>query len=321
MPRNLAALIAILALAVGTSGCAPRPARPKPAVQQAASKPEIWECPLEQTEGWEPHGHERLSAEARAVLDRKYGSWSLEKDQTIGTCRALWLNIFPPKDEPWRLVVLAPDNRIVASIPAGSKDWLTVVGEYDMDGNGTREALISFYSGGGHCCTTGCFVDTGSNPRQLGGYEATHGDCGEAGDRDADGRTDFVSRDFSLAYFEGSFGESPDLPFAYGYRDGRFVDLTREICGAELREIMAAGRKYLREDPSRYPRYQDVRNAVNMWYIAATVFGEEQQAVVEITRLLTPEGRARFMSNMKERRECAAQRRKLLWTGVRKDLL
>ncbi len=309
---------AVLAAFAG-SGCARRSAVELPH-RAAASNPE--KTSAGSTVGHHvPSGRDKVAAGDRDALDRRFESWGLVRQKPVGQCRALWIQIGDFEDREFRLVVLDRGSRIVLNLEANSSDWLHFEGQCDIDGDGAKEALFSVYSGGAHCCTTCCYVSTGRNARQLGGFEAEHGDCGEPGDRNHDGRTEFIAGDYCLAYFENSFAESPSLSFAYGYRKGRFVDLSTELLADEYRTQIEDSRRTLKTAPPDEVDYPYVRNRATLWYVHACFLGQERQALKEIKATLPPKAWSYFASMLDDRRELAQSRKDLLWTGPRKDLL
>lgn len=94
-----------------------------------------------------------------------------------------------------------PPYPATAPVPAGAVR--------DLTGDGVPELVVSSYSGGAHCCTTHWIVTLGDDgPRPVARVDAADGEA-EIVDLDRDGLPEVALADWSFAYWNASFAESP----------------------------------------------------------------------------------------------------------------
>ncbi len=90
----------------------------------------------------------------------------------------------------------------------------------DITGDGRPNLVIFEWTGGAHCCFYFQVFDIGESFRKLATIDAGHGGCFEDLDGDAD--LEFVTADWSYAYFWTDFASSPAPTVVLRYRDGSY---------------------------------------------------------------------------------------------------
>lgn len=143
--------------------------------------------------------------------------------------------------------------------PADEKQKeLLAVGK-DITGNGIPDLVISEYTGGAHCCFLAHVFELGQHFRKLGTLDARDGDLSHFEDLDGDGNLEFVTNDFTFAYWHASFADSPAPRVVLKYRDGGYhvaPDLMRRPpppkgeLERRSRDVLGAGQWNARRIPS-----------------------------------------------------------------------
>jgi hypothetical protein len=101
----------------------------------------------------------------------------------------------------------------------------------DLDGDREPELIVSFYSGGAHCCSTSAIY--GYNAKANTYNPVTHywgnGSAPtDLKDLNRDGKLEFVSHDDAFAYAFGSYAGSGAPLQIWNYRKGTMVNVTRQ---------------------------------------------------------------------------------------------
>jgi len=78
-----------------------------------------------------------------------------------------------------------------------------------ITGSGKPELVYSSWSGGAHCCFTFTVLQFGDKPRAVAKLKAMHSGGAHFADLNHDGTYEFVSNDWTFAYWHASFAESP----------------------------------------------------------------------------------------------------------------
>lgn len=324
---SAAVLLPVVLVLLLPGGCSRAPSRPSkaPTLKPALTQPAVrgpdseteettqpWHEPVDREGGIEDEdnlrraGRKLLGHKLCEQIDKLHREWLLWRYKVVEQCRIVVIRT-ENEEEPFCMLVASPDDRVVQMFEAPSANFLSLTGLYDVDGDGTKDAAIRVYSGGAHCCHECYYVALGKNPRPLGGFDASNADCGTPVDLDHDGRIEFSASDDSFADFETSFADSPWIPMVYGYRNGRFMDLTAQLGKGRLRRLIAESRTEVAAgafEPS-----------VTAWYVAATLLGESDKALADIRRLLPAKRWARLQAAMPERQERIRARERKLWTG------
>jgi hypothetical protein len=98
---------------------------------------------------------------------------------------------------------------------------LLAVGK-NITGNGLPNLVVSEYTGGAHCCFLAHVFELGKEFRKVGTLDARDGDLSHFEDLDGDGSLEFVTNDFTFAYWHASFADSPAPRVVLKYRDGAY---------------------------------------------------------------------------------------------------
>ena len=92
----------------------------------------------------------------------------------------------------------------------------------DVTGNGVPDLVVSEYTGGAHCCFLAHVFELGREFRKVATLDARDGDLSHFEDLDGDGSLEFVTNDFTFAYWRTSFADSPAPRVVLKYRDGAY---------------------------------------------------------------------------------------------------
>lgn len=131
---------------------------------------------------------------------------------------------------------------------AKQKDLLAV--GKDITGAGVPDLVVSEYTGGAHCCFLAHVFELGKEFRKVATLDARDGDLSHFEDVDKDGALEFVTNDFTFAYWRTSFADSPAPRVVLKFRGGAYhvaTELMRQAAPApeELerrsREVRDAG--------------------------------------------------------------------------------
>jgi hypothetical protein len=98
----------------------------------------------------------------------------------------------------------------------------------DVDGDGRPELVYTIHTGGNHCCTLLAILRPQAPAAEL--LFANLLDAGKARLTQLDDgpALEFLASDYRLAYMGVPFSETSPFPRVFAYRDGRYVDATRE---------------------------------------------------------------------------------------------
>jgi len=121
------------------------------------------------------------------------------------------------------------DNREVWSL--SEEAGITEVACKSLTGDGVPGLILTTYSFGAHCCTTIYVLSLRSEPKLLLQFLAGHDGGYDIRDLKGTGTLQLILGDDTFSYFGGlSFAGSPSLlPLVACYRNGSFVDCTREF--------------------------------------------------------------------------------------------
>jgi hypothetical protein len=150
----------------------------------------------------------------------------------------------------------------------------------DLDRDGQAEVMVSSYSGGAHCCTTGLlyFYDQGAWKRM----DVETGNSGyRLMDLDGDLRTEVVTRDERFTDAWTSHAASAAPPLVMQFDRGAMQDLTRERRAhvrADAKDLLGT----LRSRSSRFDR----RGLLAAYVADQYLLGRGSVGLREITRNL-----------------------------------
>ncbi len=98
---------------------------------------------------------------------------------------------------------------------------LLAVGK-DVTGAGVPDLVVSEYTGGAHCCFLAHVFELGKEFRNVATLDARDGDLSHFEDLDSDGALEFVTNDFTFAYWRASFADSPAPRVVLKFRAGAY---------------------------------------------------------------------------------------------------
>lgn len=117
----------------------------------------------------------------------------------------------------------------------------------DITGSGKPEVVISNWTGGAHCCLSYDVLELGNHVKKVG-----HIDAGDGAPckfiREKDGKIDFVVYDWTFAYWNTSFVESPAPEVILRYEPGGYqpaIKLMRKPAPSpsDFQELVAEGKR------------------------------------------------------------------------------
>lgn len=91
----------------------------------------------------------------------------------------------------------------------------------DINGDGIPDVIVSYYSGGAHCCSEYAVFSLGRELKLLGVLNGEHSNF-EFKDLDNDGKYEAIGRDWTFAYWGTSFAESPAPEVILRWKNGRY---------------------------------------------------------------------------------------------------
>jgi len=108
-------------------------------------------------------------------------------------------------------VVRLEDHRFLPATddPDLADPWSDMPAPIDLNADGILEWAVWGYSGGAHCCATLHIFSLGNPPRLLSSTDLRDSDPTAFCDLDADGLFEIEARDWSFAYWNASFADSP----------------------------------------------------------------------------------------------------------------
>lgn len=87
----------------------------------------------------------------------------------------------------------------------------------DVTGRGHPNMLVSFYTGGAHCCTLYYVFELSPKLKLVATLDAQDGDFSRF--RIIDGKYYFATEDWTFAYWQSSFADSPAPEIILGFKD------------------------------------------------------------------------------------------------------
>lgn len=94
-------------------------------------------------------------------------------------------------------------------------------GGKDINGDGVPDLIVEHYSGGAHCCYEYAIFSLGNTLELTSVLEGKHSPL-EFKDLDGDGKYEVIGRDWTFAYWNTSFAESPAPQIILRWNDGRY---------------------------------------------------------------------------------------------------
>lgn len=91
----------------------------------------------------------------------------------------------------------------------------------DINGDGIPDVIVSYFSGGAHCCSKYAVFSLGRELKLLGVLDGQHSDF-DFKDLDSDGKYEAVGRDWTFAYWGSSFAESPAPEVILRWKNGSY---------------------------------------------------------------------------------------------------
>jgi hypothetical protein len=152
----------------------------------------------------------------------------------------------PVPDPPASLTVLAEDGTAVHTWTAPDIwSFARVAFCEDILGDGTKQLAYTVFTGGAHCCYTLAVLRLGNPVAEL--LRADLLDSGGATPQQLNGKgpLELVAADYRLEYLgDVPFADTSTFPRIWTFRDGRYVEATREF-PAYLRADQKASLKVL----------------------------------------------------------------------------
>jgi hypothetical protein len=117
----------------------------------------------------------------------------------------------------------------------------------DITGAGKPNLVISDWTGGAHCCFTYYVFELNDDAKEIGRINADNGDGCRFQD-EPDGKVDFVINDWTFAYWNASFAESPAPRIILRYQPGGYQVATDLMVTAipareEFQQLVDKGRR------------------------------------------------------------------------------
>lgn len=122
----------------------------------------------------------------------------------------------------------------------------------DITGDGEPDLVISKYSGGAHCCYDIRIFSIGKKFRAIDSIAAEDGYEGFK-DLNGDGILEFVGRDWSFAYWNACFADSPAPKIILSYQHGKYL-IDQAMMKRPLTEIKEEKREGLCEVDNAWER-------------------------------------------------------------------
>ncbi len=144
------------------------------------------------------------------------------------------------------------DKKYNASIPVGK----------DITGRGIPDLVVSEWTGGAHCCFNYYVFELGERFQQIAKLEVRDADLSHFEDLDNDGKLEFVTNDFTFAYWNSSFAESPAPEVILSFREGTYKLVVR-LMSKPVPEgnVLKEKAKQVREDRS----WKEGNPPVELW--------------------------------------------------------
>jgi hypothetical protein len=154
-------------------------------------------------------------AQGPAAEERRIGPYDVRIVETTD----------PADDAPRRRLEIARDGRVLLERAAEPYERLDFsdsapVGE-DLTGRGRPDIVIDHNTGGAHCCATALVFELAEPPNLVTEIDGGHGDGVQFEQRPGIGWIAVVA-DWTFAYWNTSFAESPACTVPLAYRGGKF---------------------------------------------------------------------------------------------------
>lgn len=120
----------------------------------------------------------------------------------------------------------------------------------DITGNGVPNLVVSEWNGGAHCCFVFHVYELGESFREVAAIDAGHGDLSHFANLDGAGGLEFVTADWTFAYWRAGFAQSPAPQVILRFKDGAYTlafDLMTKPKPSS--ESMQAEARKVRSDP------------------------------------------------------------------------
>jgi hypothetical protein len=105
---------------------------------------------------------------------------------------------------------------------SGKTELLTPIGT-DVTGLGVPDVVVGEWTGGAHCCFVSHVFELGPQAlRKVATIDSQDSDGAHFEDVDHDGRLEFLTNDWTFAYWRASFADSPAPDVVLHFRAGRF---------------------------------------------------------------------------------------------------
>ena len=92
----------------------------------------------------------------------------------------------------------------------------------DITGDKIPDLVISEFTGGAHCCSIFYIFSIGDKFKLIADIDAEDGDQSDFENLDGDNNLEFVTNDWTFAYWKTSFAESPAPKIILRYKDGAY---------------------------------------------------------------------------------------------------
>lgn len=171
---------------------------------------------------------------------------------------------------------LVLDQPVTSSLPGVGKQlqpvfYVRALSFRDLNGDGSKELLISLFTGGAHCCSIEQVFDfSGATPRKT---EFDFADAG-ATVKVLGGKVVFRTTDDSFAYQFTDYADSGAPVQIWAYNRGRFTDVTRDY-KPEIAKDAAFWWKAYRVE---LPKHGDVRRILSAWAADEALLGNAATA-------------------------------------------
>jgi hypothetical protein len=113
-----------------------------------------------------------------------------------------------------------------------------------LTGDGVPGLAVAEWSGGAHCCFSWKLYRLGKEkPEEIGSFETGHSDGCPVRDVNGDQVPEVVLADWTFAYWNTSFADSPAFEVIHGWKDGKYVprpDLMKKAAPADAEIAKAA---------------------------------------------------------------------------------
>jgi len=103
----------------------------------------------------------------------------------------------------------------------GKGNELVAMGK-DITGKGIPNLVVSEWTGGAHCCFYFYVFEIGKHFRKIAKLDAGHGDLSHFEDLNGDNRLEFITADWTFAYWRAPFAQSPAPEIILTFRNSTY---------------------------------------------------------------------------------------------------